>query len=156
MTENGITVGDASDIEAIAAFQLDMAMESEGAILDRERVTRGVAAVMEDPGKGMYMVARMDERVIGSLMITREWSDWNCRWYWWVQSVYVVPEHRGKGVYRAMYAKVKELAAEQGVSQIRLYADKVNLAAQKVYERLGMAECHYIMFEENLARRSGE
>ena len=146
-----ITTGGVEDIGTIAAFQVDMAMESEGAVLSLERVQRGVCAVVDDSVKGVYLVARCGGVPVGSLMITREWSDWNCEWYWWVQSVYVVPEHRGKGVYRAMYSKVKEMAVEQGVTQVRLYVDKENTRAQKVYERLGMAECHYIMYEEELA-----
>ena len=151
MDEYMITTGGVEDIGTIAAFQVDMAMESEGAVLSLERVQRGVRAVVDDSVKGVYLVARCCGVPVGSLMITREWSDWNCEWYWWVQSVYVVPEHRGKGVYRAMYSKVKKMAVEQGVTQVRLYVDKENTRAQKVYERLGMAECHYIMYEEELA-----
>ncbi len=146
-----ITEGGVDDVGVIAAFQVDMAMESEGAVLSLERVRRGVRAVVEDSAKGLYLVARRDGVPVGSLMITREWSDWNCAWYWWVQSVYVIPGHRGRGVYRAMYSKVKAMAAELGVTQVRLYVDKENTRAQKVYERLGMAECHYIMYEEELA-----
>ena len=151
MDEYMITTGGVEDIGTIAAFQVDMAMESEGAVLSLERVQRGVCAVVDDSVKGVYLVARCCGVPVGSLMITWEWSDWNCEWYWWVQSVYVVPEHRGKGVYRAMYSKVKKMAVEQGVTQVRLYVDKENTRAQKVYERLGMAECHYIMYEEELA-----
>ncbi len=64
-----------------------------------------------------------------SLMLTREWSDWNCQWYWWIQSVYVEPQHRGKGVYRAMYERVKQMARNENVSQVRLYVDKTNNTA---------------------------
>ena len=83
-------------------------------------------------------------------MLTREWSDWNNQWYWWIQSVYVMPEYRKKGVYKAMYATLKQMARESGVAQIRLYADKTNLPAQQVYRRLGMRESHYLMFEETI------
>ena len=106
---------------------------------------------MEDPYKGTYIVAKTEDATVGSLMLTREWSDWTNRWYWWIQSVYVTPEFRGKGVYRAMYTKVKELAKEAGVTQIRLYVDKTNFRAQKVYQKLGMDECHYLMYEEEQA-----
>ena len=113
-----ITTGTVEDINAIAQFQVDMAAESEGTTLDIARVTPGVAAVMDDPYKGTYIIARADGQPIGSLMLTREWSDWTNRWYWWIQSVYVRPEYRGKGAYRAMYAKIKEMAHEQGVTQV--------------------------------------
>ena len=145
-----ITRGKASDIEAIVRFQADMAMESEGTMLDMDRLTLGVTSAINDEQKGTYLVARANDTPIGSLMVTREWSDWNNMWYWWIQSVYVMPEYRNQGVYRAMYATLKDMAKENGVSQVRLYADRTNHSAQQVYRRLGMTESHYLMFEETI------
>lgn len=145
-----ITQGKASDIDTIVRFQADMAMESEGTMLDMDRLTLGVSSAINDEQKGIYLVARANDTPIGSLMLTREWSDWNNQWYWWIQSVYVMPEYRTKGVYKAMYATLKDMAQENGVSQIRLYADRTNLSAQQVYQRLGMRESHYLMFEETI------
>ena len=146
-----ITRGETSDIDAIVRFQADMAMESEGIMLDMCRLTSGVTSAMKDESKGTYLVARANGTPIGSLMLTREWSDWNNQWYWWVQSVYVMPEYRKNGVYKAMYATLKDMARKSGVSQIRLYADRTNLSAQQVYQRLGMRESHYLMFEETIS-----
>lgn len=143
-----IVAGSEGDVALIAQFQVDMAMESEGLTLDAEKVLNGVSAVMKDNSKGKYLVARLDEYIIASLMITREWSDWNCEWYWWIQSVYVLPSYRGKGIFSAMYSKVKEMAREEGVAQIRLYVDKENIKARNVYQRLGMNECHYLMYDD--------
>ncbi|MBR5575958.1 MAG: GNAT family N-acetyltransferase [Bacteroidaceae bacterium] len=145
-----ITRGKASDIEAIVRFQADMAMESEGTMLDMDRLTLGVTSAINDEQKGTYLVARANDTPIGSLMVTREWSDWNNMWYWWIQSVYVMPEYRNQGVYRAMYTTLKDMAKENGVSQVRLYADRTNHSAQQVYRRLGMTESHYLMFEETI------
>ncbi|MBO7248637.1 MAG: GNAT family N-acetyltransferase [Bacteroidales bacterium] len=146
-----VSVGNAADIEAIAQFQVDMALESEGTVLDKEKVLLGVTAAVNDVAKGTYLVCRVDGQAISSLMLTREWSDWNNQWYWWIQSVFVKPEFRGKGAYRAMYEKIKEMAQEQNISQVRLYVDKTNYPAQQVYKKLGMDECHYLMYEEVLS-----
>ena len=143
-----IEIGNAEDIAYIARFQVAMAMESEGTTLNLERVTRGVTMAMADDAKGRYIVARIDGKAVGSLMLTREWSDWNCQWYWWIQSVYVEPQHRKKGVYKAMYSKVKQMAQAENVSQVRLYVDKTNTSAQQAYQRLGMDETHYLIYEE--------
>ena len=40
-----------------------------------------------------------------------------------------------------------ELAESEEVSQVRLYVDKYNQKAQTVYQKLGMSECHYLMYE---------
>ena len=145
-----ISIGTYKDIEAITGFQIAMALESEGTVLDTERVYNGVTAVMKDESKGTYIVARTEDRPVASLMITREWSDWNNGWYWWIQSVYVMPEYRGQGIFRAMYTKVIEMAKEQKIAQVRLYVDRHNTNAQKVYQKLGMEECHYLMYESSV------
>ena len=144
-----IVRGEVDDIESIVQFQAKMAMESEGTTLNLEKVTKGVTAAMNDESKGIYWVAKVNGKVIGSLMVTREWNDWNNEWYWWIQSVYVLPDYRKHGVYKAMYSTLKEVAKENKVSQIRLYVDKTNHPAQQVYQRLGMHESHYLMYEEN-------
>lgn len=145
-----ILIATSKQIEAITGFQVDMALESEGTKLDRERVKQGVSAVIDDSNKGLYLVAEQSDRTIGSLMITREWSDWNNAWYWWIQSVFVLPEFRGQGTFSAMLTKVKEMASEQQVSEIRLYVDKDNKSAQEVYAKLGLKECNYQMLSINL------
>ena len=142
-----IAPSDLSFAEAITIFQVNMALESEGLTLDYERTLKGVKAVLQDDSKGRYVLAIVDGKPVGSLMLTREWSDWNCCWYLWIQSVYVSPVHRQKGIYRAMYNEVLHLAKSEGVTQVRLYVDKDNEKAQKVYQKLGMCECHYLMYE---------
>ncbi|MCM2315358.1 MAG: GNAT family N-acetyltransferase [Thermoanaerobaculia bacterium] len=143
-------VRDATDADAprIVEFQLAMARETEGIELDLETCTRGVAAVFADSELGRYFVAAQDGNVVGSLMITYEWSDWRNGVVWWIQSVYVVPEARGGGVYRRMYEAIQRLVRESSaIRGIRLYVDTRNTAAQQVYERLGMDGGHYRVFE---------
>lgn len=136
------------DAGAIVDFQLLMARETEGLELDLPTVIRGVRAVFDDPSKGEYWVAEAGGRVVSSLMTTYEWSDWRDGTVLWVQSVYVLPELRGSGVYRRMYEHLKErVQASPRLMGIRLYVDRRNTAAQRVYERVGMSREHYEMFE---------
>lgn len=136
------------DARAIVEFQIRMARETEGLELDLPTVTRGVRAVFDDPSKGEYWVAEAGGRVVSSLMTTYEWSDWRDGTVLWVQSVYVLPEMRGSGVYRRLYEHLRErVRSSPGLMGIRLYVDRRNTAAQRVYERLGMSREHYEMFE---------
>lgn len=146
-----ITKGILEDAAAIAQFQVDMARESEGTELDYNLVLRGVTLGLQDEAKGTYFIARDEAgNPLGSLLLTREWSDWTCTWYWWIQSVYVKPECRGKGIYSAMYQTVKEQARANGVKTVRLYVDRTNEPALYRYSKLGMHESHYLMYEEDL------
>ncbi len=148
-----------ADLEPIVEFQRAMARETEGKDLDRERVTRGVRSAL-DPSdgrdRGWYLVAEDGGRVVASLMVTYEWSDWRAGWFWWVQSVYVVASHRGRGVYRALYTEVLERARRAGdVCGVRLYVEHDNTAAQAVYERLGMQRAHYHLYEVDFVLGAG-
>ncbi len=136
------------DAGHIIDFQIRMARETEEIELDRATCTRGVYSIFEDPGLGRYFVAEMDNMVVGSLMITSEWSDWRNGTVWWIQSVYVVPDARGGGVYRSLYEYIKHLVAtSESIRGIRLYVDTRNTAAQAVYRKLGMSGEHYRVFE---------
>ena len=47
-----------------------------------------------------------------------------------------------------MYRHLKEwVTADPGLKGLRLYVEKNNLNAQKVYQRLGMDNQHYDMYE---------
>ena len=136
-----------SDAPSIIDFQLKMAWETENMKLFPEIVTKGVDAVFHDQSRGQYYVAESDSKVVASLLITCEWSDWrNCN-VWWFQSVYVIPEFRRQGVFRKMYNHIRELAEEQDIAGLRLYVETKNSRAQKTYEALGMSSEHYAFYE---------
>jgi ribosomal protein S18 acetylase RimI-like enzyme len=135
------------DAALIIDFQQRMAWETEGFELQSEIVTKGVHTVFAYNEHGQYWVAESDLKVIASLLITYEWSDWRNARVWWIQSVYVVPEWRRKGVFRAMYNKIKAEAEAKGIAGLRLYVETNNIEAQKTYESLGMQCQHYRMYE---------
>jgi GNAT superfamily N-acetyltransferase len=132
----------------IARFQVAMALETEAMTLDAGACGRGVRAVFDDPVKGRYFVASFGGKIAAVLLVTPEWSDWRAGTIWWIQSVYVLPDYRGRKLFSGLYGFVKALAArEPSVRGLRLYVDKRNLAAKKVYAALGMTDGHYEMFE---------
>lgn len=140
-----------SDVESLVEFNQAMALETEGKHLDSALLRKGVAAVFEDDRKGFYVVAEDGSQIVGGLMVTYEWSDWRASWFWWVQSVFIRPEARGRKVYSQLYDFVKARAAEAGdVCGFRLYVETENLHAQLVYDKVGMESSHYLMYEENV------
>ena len=136
------------DSKNIIDFQQKMAMETENVKLDSGVLSEGLRRLFEDPAKGKYYVATDNDEVIGCLMTTYEWSEWRCGNVLWIQSVYIKPTHRSKGAFRKMYGHIKSLVTpESEYRGIRLYVDKTNAAAQKVYEKLGMNGEHYQVYE---------
>lgn len=148
-----IRLADARDLETLVQFNQAMARETEAKELDQDVLTAGVKNLLGNNQHGFYVVAEQSDsksiEVIGSLMVTYEWSDWRNGLFWWIQSVYIKPRFRRRGIYRQLYRFVKELARrEQDVRGFRLYVEKENHIAQRTYEQLGMAETHYLMYEE--------
>jgi len=137
-----------SDAPLIAEFNEAMAQETETLTLDRERLQKGVEALLADSSKGFYLVAESNNTVVGQLMITYEWSDWRNADFWWIQSVYVHPSYRKHGVFRSLYRYIESLARTRGnVCGLRLYVEKENEHARKTYEALGMTPSHYQLME---------
>jgi GNAT superfamily N-acetyltransferase len=140
-----------ADAPVIAAFNVRLAEESEGLRLEPGTVRAGVAAELTDPTKGVYYVAEMEGEVVGQLMITYEWSDWRNGTIWWIQSVYVKPEFRRAGVFRALFNHVRTLAqGRKDVCTLRLYVHAENDRARQSYARLGMTRTQYEIFELDL------
>jgi GNAT superfamily N-acetyltransferase len=137
----------AADLDVIIDFNAALAEESEGKSLDRGTLRPGVAAVLADPHKGRYFLAEQNGQVAGQMLITYEWSDWRNGWFWWIQSVYVALDHRRKGVFRALYDHVRQLALAEGVIGVRLYVEKENTRAHATYQSLGLDWTTYLVME---------
>ena len=136
------------DVATIVEFNLQLALETEGKVLNPETMQQGVSRGIQQFPEAQYFIAECERQLVGQLMFTREWSDWRNKWVLWIQSVYVLPEYRKQGVFKQMYQKVKEWAEQdKNISGIRLYVDKTNQRAIEVYKQVGMNGEHYQLFE---------
>ena len=139
------------DVSLMARWAEAMALESEDRQLDAAIVTRGIQRAFDDPNKGLYYMAEIAGRPAGTLMLTWEWSDWRDGWWWWIQSVYVDVDFRRRGVYRALYGHVLQLAqADPEVRGLRLYVEHENTNARRTYEFVGMQPPGYVLYEKAL------
>jgi GNAT superfamily N-acetyltransferase len=136
-----------ADEDFIVAANMALAFETESKRLDEFILRKGVRAIFADPHKGFYTVAERDGQVVGQILITFEYSDWRFGFYWWIQSVYVLPEARGNGVFRAIFNHLHAQAiANPEVIGLRLYAEHENKAAHRVYRSVGMVDEPYGLF----------
>lgn len=134
--------------QQIVSFQLQMASETEGLNLNPGTVKAGVRHVFDHPQTGFYLMAYHERHAVASLMVLYEWSDWRNGNVAWIHSVYVIPDYRSKGVFKSMYLFLKEMVRkEDSLKGLRLYVDKANHRARRVYEKMGMSAEHYELFE---------
>ena len=137
-----------ADHAAIVQFNQAMARETEGKELDYEKLSIGVRSLLGSENKGFYIVATCKGETAGCLLITTEWSDWRNAYFWWIQSVYVLPRFRRQNVYSKMHRFIENEARKRpDVCGLRLYVDGENITAQKVYDSLGMHPSRYLMYE---------
>ena len=140
--------GRRKDASNIVDFQIRMAKETEDFALDRPTVEKGVHAVFDDPHKGTYWIAELDNEVVGCLLTVPEWSDWRNGTVLWIHSVYVIPSARRRGIFRMMYENLKTTVEQSAdLRGLRLYVERENERAQKTYNAMGMDGNHYKMFE---------
>lgn len=133
----------------IVQAQVLMANETENLPLNPDKVVTGVSYIFDHPDRGFYLVAKNETaNLVGCLLILKEWSDWRNGDVWWIHSVYVLPDYRKHGVFRMMFDHAEALARKSQVRGLRLYVDKTNVNAQRVYEKLGMNNDHYELFEK--------
>lgn len=138
----------ADDAPSVVEFNAALALESEGRVLDPTLLVPGVAAVLADPAKGRYYIAELDGAVVGQTLLTWEWSDWRNGTFWWIQSVYVRPTARRRGVFSALYRHIHAAArADATVCGIRLYMEDHNHRARDTYLALGMRPGGYQVLE---------
>ncbi len=136
------------DIDFIVSANLAMALETEQKHLDPKTLQEGGQRGMQDRVRCRYSVASLDGTLAGTLMVTTEWSDWRSAWFWWIQSVYVRPDARRRGVYRGLYdATLAQARAQGDVCGVRLYVDRENITARTTYEALGMQRATYDLME---------
>lgn len=149
-----------ADAALLAQWAEAMALETEHKVLDPATVLAGVNAGIADAARARYFVAMQESLAagrevlaepVGTLMLTREWSDWRNGEWWWIQSVYVPMTHRRRGVFAALYRHVQALASDTaGVVGLRLYVETGNVGAQRTYAALGMADAGYRILEDVL------
>jgi len=138
------------DTVQLVQFNQALARETEAKELDTITLTAVVTALFTDRSLGFYTVVETEGQVVACALITYEWSDWRNSPVWWIQSVYVMAEHRRQGLFRMLYQYLRQAAQRQRVSALRLYVDRENVRAKATYAALGMEPSHYDLYEEYL------
>ena len=133
-----------ADLEKLVSFATEEAREAEGVTKDINRVRQGIRTALEDESIAMYWVLeKEDTGIVGNVSVVKEWSDWNAGYYWWIQSMYILPEFRGKGLMERLVQALKDEARQEGALELRLYVHKNNAQAVTAYQRAGFFNSDY-------------
>ncbi len=139
----------AADVDTVCEFNRLLALETENKTLDSGVLKPGVTAMLTDSAKGLYFLATEKDNILGQMGVTYEWSDWRNGWIWWIQSVYVRPDARRRGVCRRLLEAIRRSAqAEYQAIGLRLYVERENIRAQETYRKMGLEWTTYQVMEQ--------
>jgi ribosomal protein S18 acetylase RimI-like enzyme len=139
-----------SDIEKIVLNNIKLANETEDKKIDYNIVYNGVNNIISDKKKGFYIITEENNKIIGQIMITYEWSDWHNKNIWWIQSVYVNEDYRRKNIFKNMLNYIKKLAEKKRILKLNLYVYQDNIKAKLAYEKIGMKKDNYDIYKYKL------
>jgi ribosomal protein S18 acetylase RimI-like enzyme len=140
-----------ADLEQLVEFTLSEAKGAEGISLNQEQARTGIRAALEDESVALYWVLEHShQELIGNISVVKEWSNWKAGFYWWVQSLYIKPEHRGRGLMKRLIQTVREAAREGEALDLRLYVHKNNERAIKAYVKSGFVDADYRIMRMNI------
>ena len=140
------------DLDTLVSFALHEAEDAEGITLTFDIVRVGIQDALENPDIARYWtLVDSDGNVVGNISVLKEWSNWKAGFYWWIQSVYIRPEHRGRNGLKALMDKVKETAIGENALEIRLYVHQDNHRARRAYQRSGFTEAPYVIMAMDLS-----
>jgi GNAT superfamily N-acetyltransferase len=132
------------DLADLVEFTTQEFLEAEGSTAIPATLEKGIGKALVDNSLALYWVLEDDQnRSIGSVSALQEWSDWHAACYWWIQSMYLRPEARGKGYMSLLLDAVKSEMQRQNGLQLRLYVEENNAVAIKAYEKANFVHSKY-------------
>jgi GNAT superfamily N-acetyltransferase len=102
-----------------------------------EVLRQAIAAVLQNEGLGLFLVARDGGEIVGLAALSFAWTLEHGGKSVWLDELYVVPERRGQGIGRALLARVIGEARALGCQAIDLEVEEAHRRAERLYEQEG-------------------
>ena len=134
------------NLDKLVEFVVAEANEAEGIVKSPDIVLNGIKVGLENPDIARYwIIENENENPVGSVSVVKEWSDWNSGFYWWIQSMFILPAYRGMKLMEALLKEVQSAAQNENAIELRLYIHKDNTRAIKAYQKAGFSDADYNM-----------
>ena len=150
-SEYTIREASGSDLDTLVAFTVQEVKETEGTDPDLAAVRLGVDSGLDGSAPVTYWVAESEGgEVVGSISVVTEWSNFRGGYYWWIQSLFIVPDHRGTRLVDLLLGAVADSARVAGALELRLYVLQSNQRAMAAYRRCGFETAPYAIMSRGL------
>ena len=95
------------------------------------------AQLEADPPPFHCLIAALEGQDVGFALFFHNYSTWRGRQGIWLEDLFVLPEHRGHGVGKALLTRVAALAHERGCARLEWAVLDWNTPALEFYRSLG-------------------
>ncbi len=139
----------ANDAPRIAPLIRALAIEEGAEPADVEDITNIVAALLQS-GASDFLLVTIDDEPVGCLQIAYRLSTWQALPYAYLEDFYLAPSIRRKGIGTKLLDYALQRAEGQRCDAVILDVQRANLAAQRLYQRLGFTPSGRILMQRSL------
>ena len=142
MSQSIWRIARAVDEASIAELCRRLYVEDPGPLpVSEQNIHATLAALRSDPARGQAVVLDIDGKVSGYALLIPFWSNELGGEICEVDELFIAPEHRNQGHATAMFAAITQGALwQRTIVGFALGVTRDNVAARRLYERLGFAE----------------
>lgn len=132
------------DLPELVELLYDLFSMESDFVPDRERQSRGIKLILEQPNRGRIFVLRNDHTIIGMINLLITISTAEGGFVLLLEDLVVHRDHRGQGYGTKLIEHAFDFAKKKGFSRITLLTDAPNAAAKKFYLSHGFVDSDMI------------
>lgn len=136
-----INLATEADQEAVVRLLLTQ-LHEQGITAQTAELTAAIEGVPQHPERGVLFVAKVAGAPVGVAYLAFTWTLEHGGKAAWLEEMYVVPEHRGKGIGRKLLKALCDYAMAQGCAAVDLEVGSAQQRATHLYAREGFRPLH--------------
>ncbi|MBD7945786.1 GNAT family N-acetyltransferase [Psychrobacillus sp. AK 1817] len=138
-----ITQATKEEVEYILSHAVSSTYDATQIEISEEKAVAMLQGVL-DKG-GFYLIAKEEDGTItGWILLGKNTDYFTDQTYGFIYEIYVLPEHRGKGLSKLLINEGNAYWKSQGFDEVRLNVFASNFA-KEIYRKMGFEEVNFIM-----------
>ena len=150
MNPFSIHLASANDIPSLLRF-MERFYAIDGYPFDAARAQRALTQFFAEPSHGSIFLIDVNGETVGYIVLAVVYSFEFGGKNAFVDEFYLEPEHRGKGLGRAVMERIGKVAAERGITALHLEVEHHNARALALYHSFGFQDHHRVLMTKMLS-----
>lgn len=91
----------------------------------------------------VFVAENIEDEICGFALIFKTYSTFKAKTNFYIEDLFVFPEHRNSGIGSFLFNYIKEYAEKQGASKVEWYVNNSNQGAIDFYQKIGAKKLDY-------------